>query len=89
MRILGTIFIGLLVGILAKLVTPGKDPGGFIMTTLLGIAGAVVAKFVGQQLGWYEASDPAGFLASVFGAIVLLLLYRLIFRRRTAIGQRR
>jgi len=84
MEILGVILIGLAVGIVAKLLMPGDDPGGIIITILLGIAGAFVAKFIGQQLGWYGPTDPAGFLASVGGAIVLLLLYRLIFRRRRA-----
>lgn len=89
MHILATILIGLIVGIIAKFLMPGKDPGGFIITTLLGIAGAFVAKFIGQQLGWYGETDAAGFLASIGGAILLLLVYRLIFRRRTAVGPRR
>ena len=84
MEILGVILIGLAVGIIAKLLMPGDDPGGIIITILLGIAGAFVAKFIGQQLGWYGETDAAGFLASVGGAIVLLLLYRLVFRRRRA-----
>ena len=84
MEILGVILIGLAVGIVAKLLMPGDDPGGIIITILLGIAGAFVAKFIGQQLGWYGPTDAAGFLASVGGAIVLLLLYRLLFRRRRA-----
>jgi len=84
MEILVVILIGLAVGIVAKLLMPGDDPGGIIITILLGIAGAFVAKFIGQQLGWYGETDPAGFLASVGGAIVLLLLYRLLFRRRRA-----
>lgn len=82
MEILGVILIGLAVGIVAKLLMPGDDPGGIIITALLGIAGAFVAKYIGQQLGWYGPTDPAGFLASVAGAIILLLLYRLLFRRR-------
>jgi uncharacterized membrane protein YeaQ/YmgE (transglycosylase-associated protein family) len=82
MEILGTILIGLAVGIIAKLLMPGDDPGGIIITTLLGIAGAFLARFIGQQLGWYGERDAAGFLASVGGAIVLLLLYRLLFARR-------
>jgi uncharacterized membrane protein YeaQ/YmgE (transglycosylase-associated protein family) len=82
MEILGTILIGLAVGIIAKLLMPGDDPGGIIVTTLLGIAGAFVARFIGQQLGWYGERDAVGFLASVGGAIVLLLLYRLLFARR-------
>jgi uncharacterized membrane protein YeaQ/YmgE (transglycosylase-associated protein family) len=82
MHIIGVILIGLVVGIIAKLLMPGDDPGGIIITTLLGIAGAFVAKFIGQQLGWYGPNDAVGFLASVGGAIVLLLLYRLLFARR-------
>jgi len=81
MEILGTILIGLLVGIVAKLLMPGKDPGGFIITTLLGIAGAFVAKYIGQALGWYSEGQSAGFLASVVGAVLLLILYRITFGR--------
>jgi len=81
MSIIGTILIGFIVGIVAKLLMPGRDPGGFIITTLLGIAGAFVAKYIGQALGWYSENDSAGFLASVVGAIILLALYRLTFGR--------
>jgi uncharacterized membrane protein YeaQ/YmgE (transglycosylase-associated protein family) len=82
MEIIGVILIGLVVGIVAKLLMPGNDPGGFIITTLLGIAGAFVARFIGQQMGWYGAGDAVGFLAAVGGAILLLVLYRLLFARR-------
>ena len=82
MHILGTLFIGLLVGIVAKLLMPGKDPGGFIITILLGIAGALIAGWLGRALGWYQSGQAAGFIASVVGAIILLFLYRLITRRR-------
>lgn len=82
MSILVTILIGLVVGIIAKFLMPGRDPGGFIVTTLLGIAGAFVASYVGQKAGWYAPGQPAGFLAAVVGAMVLLLLYRVIFGRR-------
>ena len=82
MEFLWALVIGLVVGAIAKLLMPGDDPGGIIVTTLLGIAGAFVARFIGQQLGWYGEKDAAGFLASVGGAIVLLLLYRLLFARR-------
>src|SRR2546427_11751425 len=81
MEILGTILIGLLVGIDAKLLMPGRDPGGFIITSLLGIAGAFVAKYIGQALGWYAEGQSAGFLASVVGAVLLLILYRITFGR--------
>jgi uncharacterized membrane protein YeaQ/YmgE (transglycosylase-associated protein family) len=82
MAILTTLFIGFVVGLVAKFLMPGRDPGGFIITILLGIGGAFVAKFIGQQLGWYGPEDPAGFIASVAGAILLLLIYRLLFHRR-------
>jgi uncharacterized membrane protein YeaQ/YmgE (transglycosylase-associated protein family) len=80
--ILTTLIIGLLVGAVAKLLMPGKDPGGWIVTILLGIAGALLAGYLGQAVGWYQPGQPAGFIASVVGAIVLLLLYRLLFKRR-------
>jgi len=81
MEILGTILIGLLVGVVAKLLMPGRDPGGLIITILLGIAGAFVAKYIGQALGWYAEDEPAGFIASVLGAIILLALYRMTLGR--------
>jgi uncharacterized membrane protein YeaQ/YmgE (transglycosylase-associated protein family) len=70
------------VGIVAKLLTPGRDPGGFMLTILLGIAGAVIGGFVGRALGFYGPNQGAGFLMSVLGAIILLLLYRFISRPR-------
>ncbi|MEQ1841466.1 MAG: GlsB/YeaQ/YmgE family stress response membrane protein, partial [Verrucomicrobiales bacterium] len=76
MEILYTIIIGLVVGVIAKLLMPGKDPGGFIITTLIGIAGAMLAKLIGQAMGWYTAGESAGFIAAVVGAIILLILYR-------------
>lgn len=82
MSILVTIIIGLIVGIIAKFLMPGRDPGGIIVTTLLGIAGAFVASYVGQKAGWYAPGEPAGFLAAVLGAMALLLIYRVIFGRR-------
>ncbi len=85
MGIIATLVIGLVVGVIAKLLMPGKDPGGFIVTTILGIAGAFVAKFVGQAVGWYREGESAGFIASVIGAIILLALYRLFTRRRAAV----
>jgi uncharacterized membrane protein YeaQ/YmgE (transglycosylase-associated protein family) len=78
-----TIIIGFLAGAVAKLIMPGKDPGGFIITTLLGIAGALLARYLGMALGWYHEEDSAGFIASVVGAIILLAIYRLFKRRRT------
>ncbi len=86
MQLLGTLFIGLIVGIIAKLLTPGRDPGGFFVTILLGIGGAFVATFIGRLLGWYGPQDAAGFLASICGAIVILLIHRAITRRTGAGG---
>ena len=79
--IIATLVIGLVVGAIAKLLMPGKDPGGCIITILLGIAGAFIAGYLGQAVGWYQPGQPAGFIASVIGAMILLLLYRLLFRR--------
>jgi uncharacterized membrane protein YeaQ/YmgE (transglycosylase-associated protein family) len=82
MIILWTLIVGLVVGALAKLVMPGRDPGGVIVTILLGIAGAFVAHYIGQAAGWYAPNEPAGFLASIVGAVVLLAGYRMIVARR-------
>jgi uncharacterized membrane protein YeaQ/YmgE (transglycosylase-associated protein family) len=78
MSIIGTIIVGFIVGLLARALKPGDDRMGLIMTTLLGIAGALVAKYVGQAMGWYGPNDTAGWIASVVGAIVLLIIYGLI-----------
>ncbi|HYE50951.1 MAG TPA: GlsB/YeaQ/YmgE family stress response membrane protein [Azospirillaceae bacterium] len=83
MEIIGTLIIGLLAGLVAKFLMPGRDPGGFIVTTLLGIAGAFVATYLGQAIGWYRAGDGAGFVGAVVGAIILLALYRMIAGRRS------
>jgi uncharacterized membrane protein YeaQ/YmgE (transglycosylase-associated protein family) len=85
MHILAMLIIGLIVGALAKLFMPGKDPGGIIVTTLLGIAGSFVAGFLGRAVGWYR--DPAsgpGIIASILGAMILLAIYRVIIGRRHA-----
>lgn len=82
--IIGWIVFGLIVGAVAKLLMPGRDPGGFIVTMLLGIAGALVGGFVGRALGWYGPNDGAGFLMSLVGAVVLLVLYRMVAGRQTA-----
>ena len=74
--------IGLLVGVVAKMLMPGDDPGGIGVTILFGVAGSFLAAYVGRAAGWYIEGEPAGFIASVGGAIVLLILYRLLFRRR-------
>ncbi|MEA3207651.1 MAG: hypothetical protein QOE70_708 [Chthoniobacter sp.] len=82
MEFIGAIIIGLIVGAIAKFLTPGRDPGGCIVTILLGLAGSFVGTYLGQALGLYRVGQPAGFIGSVIGAIVLLLLYRMIFGRR-------
>jgi len=79
--ILGWILFGLVVGIIAKLVMPGRDPGGIIVTMLLGIVGAVLGGFLGRTLGFYGPNQSAGWLMSILGAVVVLLLYRMLVRR--------
>jgi uncharacterized membrane protein YeaQ/YmgE (transglycosylase-associated protein family) len=81
MGVIGWIVFGLIVGAIAKLVMPGRDPGGWIVTILLGIAGALLGGFLGRAVGWYGPNDAAGFLMSLLGAIVLLVLYRFTLRR--------
>lgn len=83
MGLLYTALIGLLAGAVAKLLMPGKDPGGIIITMLLGIAGAFVGMYLGQMLGLYQAGESAGFIASVIGAVLLLFLYRMVTRNKT------
>jgi uncharacterized membrane protein YeaQ/YmgE (transglycosylase-associated protein family) len=80
MGILGWIVFGLVVGIIAKLLMPGRDPGGFIITALLGIAGAVVGGMIGRMAGFYGPGEAAGYLMSILGAILLLFLYRKMLR---------
>ena len=80
--ILGWIVIGLIAGAIAKMLMPGKDPGGCIITILLGIAGALLAGFIGKSIGWYEQGEAAGFLAAIVGAFIILFLYSIIMRRR-------
>ncbi len=86
MNFLMTILVGLIVGVIAKLLMPGRDPGGFLITILIGIAGAVVARWIGRALGFYGPDEAAGFLASIAGAILLLALYR-FFQRAKAGGE--
>jgi uncharacterized membrane protein YeaQ/YmgE (transglycosylase-associated protein family) len=81
MHIIGTIIIGFLAGVVAKLLMPGRDPGGFIVTTLLGIVGAFVATYLGQAIGWYRADEGAGFMGAVAGAVILLAIYHFVKRR--------
>ena len=75
------IIIGLLAGAIAKAIMPGRDPGGCLVTIVIGIAGALLAGFLGQALGWYEQGEGAGFLAAIVGAILILFIYRMIARR--------
>ena len=82
MSIIWTIVIGFIVGLLAKLVMPGKDPGGFLITTALGIAGSLIASYGGRALGIYGGDETAGFIGAFLGAIILLIIYRLIVRNR-------
>jgi uncharacterized membrane protein YeaQ/YmgE (transglycosylase-associated protein family) len=83
MHFLWTIIIGFLAGAVAKLLMPGKDPGGFIITTCLGIAGALLAGWLGRAIGHYGPDDRAGFIASVIGALIILAIYHLFRRART------
>jgi len=80
--LLGWILIGLVAGVLGKLIMPGRDPGGFVVTILLGIAGALLAGFVGQALGFYQPGEVAGWVAAVLGSLALLIIYRLVMRGR-------
>jgi uncharacterized membrane protein YeaQ/YmgE (transglycosylase-associated protein family) len=75
-HIIGWILFGLVVGIVAKFLMPGRDPGGFVITAGLGIVGALVGGFVGRSIGWYGAGDPVGFVVAVIGSIIVLALYR-------------
>jgi uncharacterized membrane protein YeaQ/YmgE (transglycosylase-associated protein family) len=84
MHILGWILFGLVVGVVAKLLMPGRDPGGFIVTILLGIAGALLGGWIGRAVGWYQPGDPVGFLMAIVGAIILLAIYHVMLHRRAA-----
>lgn len=82
LSLLWTIIIGFIAGVVAKFLMPGKDPGGFLITTGLGIGGALVATFLGRLIGWYQAGESAGFIAAVVGAVIVLAVYRLIRKRQ-------
>jgi uncharacterized membrane protein YeaQ/YmgE (transglycosylase-associated protein family) len=82
MSILMTLIVGLIVGALAKLVMPGRDPGGFIITMLLGVAGSFVGGWIGHAFGWYRAGEGPGIIMSVIGAVILLAIYRAVIGRR-------
>jgi uncharacterized membrane protein YeaQ/YmgE (transglycosylase-associated protein family) len=85
MSIIWTLIIGLVAGALAKFLMPGRDPGGFIITMLLGVAGAFIATWLGQAVGWYQAGEGAGFIGAVVGAVILLVIYRMVMKRRSTV----
>jgi uncharacterized membrane protein YeaQ/YmgE (transglycosylase-associated protein family) len=85
MHIIGWILFGLVVGIVAKFLMPGRDPGGFVITTILGIVGALVGGFLGRAVGWYGPGDPIGFVMAVIGSIVVLALYRFTMGRTATV----
>ena len=82
MSIILTLIIGLVAGAVAKLLMPGRDPGGFIITMLLGVAGAFLATWLGQAIGWYRPDEGARFIGAVVGAVILLVIYRIVIGRR-------
>ncbi len=82
--IIGWIIFGLIVGAVAKLLMPGKDPGGFLITSIIGMAGAVLGGYLGRMLGMYQEGQPAGFVMAVVGAFLLLLIYRMMIGKRAA-----
>lgn len=84
MHWLWVFIVGLVVGLIAKMLMPGKDPGGFIITAILGILGSVISTYVGEKLGWWGETGMVHFLGSIGGAIVLLLLYHLLFKRNAS-----
>jgi uncharacterized membrane protein YeaQ/YmgE (transglycosylase-associated protein family) len=79
--IIWTILIGFIVGLIAKMLMPGRDPSGFIITVAIGVGGSLVATFLGRAMGWYEPGQPAGFIGALVGAIILLVIYRMIAKR--------
>ena len=85
MSLIWTLIIGVIVGAIAKLLMPGKDPGGFWITMVLGVAGAFVGTFLGRALGLYAGDQSAGFIASIVGAVVLLAIYRMFMRRKAVV----
>jgi uncharacterized membrane protein YeaQ/YmgE (transglycosylase-associated protein family) len=85
MHIIGWIVFGLVVGIVAKFLMPGRDPGGFVITALLGIVGALVGGFVGRFIGWYGDGDPVGFVMAVVGSIIVLTVYRFTIGRTASV----
>ena len=83
MGIISAIIIGLIVGAIARFLMPGKEPGGWIITILIGLAGSFIGTYLGQAVGLYHTGEPAGIIGSIVGAMILLLLYRLVVKRRT------
>ncbi len=84
MSVLGWILFGLVVGIVARFLMPGRDPGGWVVTIVLGIVGALIGGYIGQAAGWYQPGEPVGFVAAVIGAIILLAIYRMFAGRSVA-----
>jgi len=82
MHIIWTIILGLIVGTVAKLLMPGRDPGGWIITLVLGLVGSFTGTFLGRAVGWYQEGQSAGFIASVIGAVILLAIYRFVIKKR-------
>jgi uncharacterized membrane protein YeaQ/YmgE (transglycosylase-associated protein family) len=82
LHLLWTIIIGFVAGLVAKFIMPGKDPGGVLITTALGIVGALVATYLGRLIGWYQAGESGGFIAAVVGALIVLAIYRLIKKKQ-------
>lgn len=82
MNIIGTILIGLIIGVIAKLLMPGKDPGGWVVAIILGLAGSFLAGFLGRQMGWYADGESAGFIFSVVGAMLLLFIWRAVTKNK-------
>lgn len=78
-----TLVVGLIIGAIAKFLIPGKDPGGMIITMLLGVAGAFTANLIGSSMGYYDPNEPAGFVSSVIGAVILLAIYRAVIGRKS------
>jgi uncharacterized membrane protein YeaQ/YmgE (transglycosylase-associated protein family) len=85
MEIIWMLIIGLVVGALAKFIMPGRDPGGIFITMLIGVAGSLIAGFIGRQLGWYAQNEGAGFIASIVGAVILLAIYRAVVGRSSRV----
>jgi uncharacterized membrane protein YeaQ/YmgE (transglycosylase-associated protein family) len=84
LHLLWIIIIGFIAGAVAKFLMPGKDPGGFLITTALGVGGALIATYLGRLIGWYQEGQSAGFIAAVVGAIIVLVAYRVIRKKQAA-----